>query len=173
MRETGGLMKIKLGIAAALALALGVAAVASGVPGSASAQSAGSAKSVKKPEQAAHKVAIQVNQNDKAVMDLALNNVANILEYYKAKGEPVAVEVVAYGPGLHMLRDDTSPVKARVAAMSLQHSTLRFTACANTQSNMSKAESKSVPIVSEAKLSPSGVVRLMELQREGYAYIRP
>ena len=143
-------MKIKLGIAAALALALGVAAVASGVPGSASAQSAGSAKSVKKPEQAAHKVAIQVNQNDKAVMDLALNNVANILEYYKAKGEPVAVEVVAYGPGLHMLRDDTSPVKARVAAMSLQHSTLRFTACANSSFLRTAIENDPVPLEPQA-----------------------
>src|SRR5262245_61618579 len=68
---------------------------------------------------AQHKVAIQVNQNDKAVMDLALNNVRNIAEYYKEKGESVSIEVVAYGPGLHMLRSDTSPVKERIAPMSL------------------------------------------------------
>ena len=57
--------------------------------------------------------------------------------------------------------------------MSLQHSNVRFTACANTQANMSKAEGKPVPLVNEAKLAPSGVVRLMELQKQGYAYIRP
>ena len=54
------------------------------------------------------KVAIQVNQNDKAVMDLALNNAKNVLDYYKEKGETVAIEIMTYGPGLHMLRADTS-----------------------------------------------------------------
>jgi hypothetical protein len=62
---------------------------------------------------AKHRVAVQVNQNDKGVMDLALNNARNIIDYYKEKGETVAVEIVTYGPGLHMLRADTSPVKDR------------------------------------------------------------
>jgi intracellular sulfur oxidation DsrE/DsrF family protein len=120
----------------------------------------------------APKVAIQV-QNDKAVMDLALNNVRNIAEYYKEKGETVAIEVVTYGPGLHMLRADTSPVKDRIAPMALENPSVTFIACGNTQTNQSKAEGKTVALVSEAKVVPSGVVRLMELQKQGYAYIRP
>jgi intracellular sulfur oxidation DsrE/DsrF family protein len=122
---------------------------------------------------ARHRVAIQVNQNDKAVMDLALNNVRNIAEYYKEKGETVAIEVVAYGPGLHMLRADTSPVKDRIAPMALENSSVTFIACGNTQANQSKAEGKPVTLISEAKVVPSGVVRLIELQRRGWAYIRP
>ena len=122
---------------------------------------------------ATHKVAIQVNQNDKAVMDLALNNARNVIDYYKAKGETVAVEIVTYGPGLHMLRADTSPVKDRIAPMALENSNLAFIACGNTQANQSKAEGKPVTLLSEAKVMPSGVVRLMELQKQGYAYIRP
>ena len=120
-----------------------------------------------------HKVAIQVNQNDKAVMELALNNAKNIIDYYKSKGQAVDVEVVTYGPGLHMLRSDTSPVKDRIAVMALAHPNVTFAACANTQANQSKAEGKPVPLLNEAKVTPSGVVRLMELQRLGYAYIRP
>ena len=122
---------------------------------------------------AKYRVAIQVNQNDKAVMDLALNNAKNIIEYYKEKGEAVTVEIVTYGPGLHMLRSDTSPVKERVAVMSLENPSLVFAACANTQANQSKAENKAVVLVGEATVTPSGVVRLMELQKKGYAYIRP
>jgi intracellular sulfur oxidation DsrE/DsrF family protein len=122
---------------------------------------------------ARHRVAIQVNQNDKAVMDLALSNVRNITEYYKEKGETVAIEVVTYGPGLHMLRSDTSPVKDRIAPMALENSSVTFIACGNTQANQSKAEGKPVTLISEAKVMPSGVVRLIELQRRGYAYIRP
>ena len=122
---------------------------------------------------AANKVAIQVNQNDKAVMDLALNNAKNIIEYYKEKGETVAIEIVTYGPGLHMLRADTSPVKERIAPMSLENPNLAFIACGNTQANQAKAEGKPVTLISEATVMPSGVVRLMELQKQGYAYIRP
>lgn len=131
------------------------------------------AKPAKSAPAAKHKVAIQVNTNDKALMNLALNNAQNIIDYYKGKGETVAIEIVTYGPGLHMLRDDTSPVKDRIGPMSLANSNLTFIACANTQANQSKAEGKPVTLVSEAKVMPSGVVRLMELQSQGYAYIRP
>jgi intracellular sulfur oxidation DsrE/DsrF family protein len=122
---------------------------------------------------AVHKVAIQVSQIDKALMDLALNNARNIIEYYKEKNEPVEIEIVTYGPGLHMLRTDTSPVKERIAPMSLENPNLKFIACENTQKNQSKAEGKPVTLISEATLMPSGVIRLMELQNKGYAYIKP
>jgi intracellular sulfur oxidation DsrE/DsrF family protein len=106
-------------------------------------------------------------------MDLALNNAKNVLEYYKDKGETALIEIVTYGPGLHMLRADTSPVKDRIAPMSLAYPSLKFIACGNTQANQSKAEGTPVKLVSEATVMPSGVVRLMQLQAEGYAYIRP
>ncbi|HZT47343.1 MAG TPA: DsrE family protein [Hyphomicrobiaceae bacterium] len=122
---------------------------------------------------ATHKVAIQVNQNDPAVMNLALNNAKNIIDYYKAKGETVAIEIVTYGPGLHMLRADTSPVKDRISPMALENPEVKFIACGNTQANQSKAEGKPITLINEAKVMPSGVVRLMELQKQGYAYIRP
>jgi len=127
----------------------------------------------KRASATAHKIAIQRNQNDKAVMDLALNNAKNVIDYYKSKGENVAVEIVTYGPGLHMLRADTSPVKDRIAVMSLENANVTFAACGNTQANQSKAENKPVVLISEAKVTPSGVVRLMELQKQGYAYLRP
>ena len=71
-----------------------------------------------------------------------------------------------------MLRSE-SPVKERISVMALENSNLIFAACGNTQANQSKAENKPVVLVSQAKVTPSGVVRLMELQKQGYAYIRP
>ena len=103
---------------------------------------------------AMHKVAIQVSQNEKAVMDVALNNARNIIDYYKGKGETVDIEIVTYGPGLHMLRADTSPVKERIAPMSLENPNIKFMACENTQKNQSKAEGKPVTLISEATITP-------------------
>jgi intracellular sulfur oxidation DsrE/DsrF family protein len=120
-----------------------------------------------------HKLAIQVAENNPQLMNLALNNARNVVEYYKSKGEEVAIEIVTFGPGLHMLRDDTSPVKQRIAAMALETPCVTFIACANPQANMGKQENKQISLISEAKVMPSGVVRIMELQGQGYSYLRP
>src|SRR4051812_18913800 len=122
-----------------------------------------------------HRIAIQVDQNDPQVMNLALNNATNVIEYYRAKNEDVEVDIVTYGPGLHMLRDDTSPVKDRLKRLKdlAFPGKLQFSACNNTRQNMERTEGKSVPIVSDATTVPSGVVRLMELQEQGWSYVRP
>jgi intracellular sulfur oxidation DsrE/DsrF family protein len=141
------------------------------------AQSSGSSKKATKGKsekvEKVHKIAIQVAENNPQLMNLALNNAGNIVSHYKKLGEKVVVEIVTFGPGLHMLRDDTSPVKQRVQQFSLETPEVTFAACANTQANMAKAEGKDVKVMSEAKITPSGVVRLAELQGQGYAYIRP
>lgn len=124
-------------------------------------------------QDAMHKVAVHVDENDPKRMNMALNNVQNIKKFYDAKGETVTIELVAYGPGLHMFREDTSPVKDRLATMSLAIEGLTFSACGNTHKIMSSKAGKEVKLVSEAAMVPSGVVRLIELQENGYAYVRP
>ena len=72
-----------------------------------------------------------------------------------------------------MLRDDTSPVKARIKSMSEAMPNLTFAACGNTRENMTRTEAKDIPIISQATVVKAGVVRLMELQERGWSYLRP
>ena len=125
------------------------------------------------PESMAHRLILQVNTNDPAAMNLALNNATNVAQYYKDLGEKVNIEVVTFGPGLHMLRDDTSPVKARIEEMTLSTPEVSFKACGNTQERMHKAENKDIAIVPQAEVVKSGVVRVMELQEKGWSYVKP
>jgi uncharacterized protein len=120
-----------------------------------------------------HRLVLQVNTNDPAMMTLALNNATNVEQYYKNVGEKVEIAIVTFGPGLHMLRDDTSPVKDRIKAIADKSRSISFMACGNTQDNMHKAEHKDIPLVAQATLVKSGVVRVMELQEEGWTYVRP
>ena len=122
-----------------------------------------------------HRVAIQVDQNDPQVMNLALNNATNVIEYYRAKNEEVNLDIVAYGPGLHMLRADTSPVQDRIKRLKDMAfpNKIQFSACNNTKQGMEKAEGKAISVVSDATIVPSGVVRIMELQEQGWSYVRP
>jgi intracellular sulfur oxidation DsrE/DsrF family protein len=120
-----------------------------------------------------HRLSVQVDVNDPAVMNLALNNVSNTARHYSDLGQKVEIEVVAFGPGLHMLRDDTSPVKARIKSMSETMPELTFSACENTRESMAKVEAKDISLISQAKVTKSGVVRLIELQERGWSYLRP
>lgn len=119
------------------------------------------------------KVAIHVDEENVSTMNMALNNAANIIKHYEGLGEEIKVEIVTYGPGLHMLRADTSPVSARISEMGLLHENLSFSACLNTVQAMQQRMQSDVPLLPEATTVPSGAVRLMELQYEGYAYLRP
>jgi uncharacterized protein len=159
------------GTSAAVLIALLIVAP----PSAAQAKKQPAAQMLKRPviDKKLHRLVLQVNTNEPATMNLALNNATNVAQYYKDLGEKVTIEVVTFGPGLHMLRDDTSPVKARIKAIKESTPAISFKACGNTQENMHKAENKEIPIIPEATVVKSGVVRVMELQEQGWTYVRP
>jgi uncharacterized protein len=122
-----------------------------------------------------HRVVLHVDKNDPAVMNQALNNGNNILDYYRDKHEDVELEFVAYGPGLHMLREDTSPVKDRIKELVDVSfpSKVVFSACNNTKQAMEAHEGHPIPIVPQATIVLAGVVRIIELEEQGYSYVKP
>jgi uncharacterized protein len=124
-------------------------------------------------EKKMHKLAVHVDQNDPAVMRLALANSRNAHELFSARGDDLEVEIVCYSQGLHMLRDDTSPVKDEIKQTRAKVPQITFGACNNTKRAMEKAENKIIPIIPEAHVVPAGITRLVELQEEGYSYVKP
>jgi uncharacterized protein len=112
-----------------------------------------------------HKVVLQVSDADPAKWNLALNNARNVLQ--DLGSDKVAIEIVAYGPGIGMLRMD-SVAGARVGeAMA---SGMSVVACENTMRNQKITRDDMLPKIGYVG---AGVVQLMSRQKEGYAYIRP
>jgi uncharacterized protein len=120
-----------------------------------------------------HRAGFHIDQNDPAIMNLLLGNVTNMLDYYAGVTEPAQIEIVAYGPGLHIFRSDTSPVKDRLTALKTKYPAVVYSACHNTMMGMEKAEGHPIVLVPEAGVVPAGVVRLSELQELGYTYVKP
>ena len=170
-RFTTLIAALATGLAAGALLA--APAVAQGKPGVAGAEAPKAQAQPKRGEPSAHRLILQVNTNDPAAMNLALNNAANVDQYYSDLGEPVEIEIITFGPGLHMLRSDTSPVKDRVKSMAESRPSVTFKACGNTQENMAKAENKKIPLLAQATVVKSGMVRIIELQEQGWSYVRP
>ncbi|WP_434290012.1 DsrE family protein [Celeribacter sp. SCSIO 80788] len=120
-----------------------------------------------------HKIAFHVDDSDLRLMNMALNNANNARNYFQSIGDDVVLEIVAYGPGLQMFLKGQSPVADRIEMMALEYPDVTFSACENTLRNMSKNLDRPLELLEEAQIVPSGVARLVELQEDGYSYIKP
>ena len=120
-----------------------------------------------------HRLALQISDNDPAKMNAVLNVAANVSKHYSDKGAEVEIEIVAFNAGLHMLRDDTSPVKPRLKSFKQGMPNVSFKACENTLEAMTRTEGKEPPLVQNAERVPAGVVTLIELAEKGWTIVRP
>lgn len=122
-----------------------------------------------------HRLVLQVDTNDPAIMNLTLNNATNVIDYYRDRKEEVEVDIVAFGPGLNMLRADTSSVKDRIKHIADYGypSKVQLSACNNTKTAMERTEGHPIELLPEATLVPSGVVQIMVRQEAGWSYVRP
>jgi intracellular sulfur oxidation DsrE/DsrF family protein len=112
-----------------------------------------------------YRVVLQVSDADPAKWNLALNNARNVQDDL-GKGN-VDVEIVAYGPGLGMLKGDSKVADRLAQALD---NNIGLMACENTMRNTKVTKSDMYGGISYVD---AGVVHLMKRQREGWAYIRP
>jgi intracellular sulfur oxidation DsrE/DsrF family protein len=112
-----------------------------------------------------HKVVFQVSDNDPKKWELALNNVRNIqADLGQANTD---IEVVAYGPGLAMLKAD-SVVAQRIHETLGTHA--KVVACENTMRAQHVTKDDMLPSIGYVA---SGVVEIMRRQENGSSYVRP
>jgi intracellular sulfur oxidation DsrE/DsrF family protein len=123
------------------------------------------AQQQKKKPAAKQRVVFQVSDNDPAKWNLALNNAKNVL--VDLGKENVQIEIVAYGPGLGMLKAE-SPVAARLAGALDDN--VGLIACENTMQNTKVSRDEMYGGIAFVQ---AGVTHIMKRQREGWAYIRP
>ena len=128
------------------------------VAGVASAQS-------QQPAGAKSKVVMQVSDGDAAKWNLALNNAKNLQADLGAAN--VDIEIVAYGPGIGMLKAD-SVVGTRVD--EALGAGVKVVACENTMRGQKLTKPDMLTGVGYVS---AGVVEIMQKQQQGWAYIRP
>jgi intracellular sulfur oxidation DsrE/DsrF family protein len=108
---------------------------------------------------------IQVSDNDPAKWNLALNNAKNLQDDVGAAN--VEIEIVAYGPGISMLKLE-SPTGSRIADAA--KAGIKVTACENTMRGQKLSKDDMLAGISYV---PAGVTEIMKKQHEGWAYLRP
>ena len=117
------------------------------------------------PSAVHEKVVFQVSDADPKKWNLVLNNAKNVQDGLGAGN--VDVEIVVYGPGIGMLKFD-STVASRID--EAKDAGVKIVACENTMQNLNLTKND---MLSSIGYVPGGVIELMKKQKEGYAYIRP
>ena len=114
------------------------------------------------------KVVLQISDNDPFKQTLVLNVANNLIKHYGP--DQVDVEIVAFGPGLRLLFAENAN-NGRI--QSLADNGVRFAACSNTVRNMSKILGEEPTLNKNAVTVSAGVVRILELEQQGYKLIKP
>lgn len=152
-------MSIRSGLLRVGTLAM-LAAFAAGAPSAVTAQTAAPASTMNKD-----RVVMQVSDNDPAKWNLALNNAHNLQEALGAKN--ISIEIVAYGPGIHMLTAD-SIVGNRIG--EAMENGVQVVACQVTMKSLKLTPND---MLDKVGYVPGGVIEIMHREQQGWAYIRP
>lgn len=117
---------------------------------------------------ASNKIVIQVSTDDPKTQTIALNNAVNLQKEYGM--DNIDIEVVAYGPGLGLLTEKSKQAD-RVVSLAMQN--IHFSACGNTMAKVEKKTGHRPQVLEGVQVVKAGVSRIMQLQQQGYAYVRP
>jgi hypothetical protein len=116
-----------------------------------------------------HRLVYQLNHAEPDYIEHILNSIGAMIGKYD---DNVAIAVVAFGPGIHLLAKTPAravPLELRQrAASQARNYGVRFIACGNTMKSLGWSRAD---IVDFAHIEEIGAAALMEMQEQGWAYI--
>ncbi len=115
-----------------------------------------------------HRLVLQLSDDSEGKQHQVLNNAENVMKVFGP--DKVAIEVVTFGPGIVLLRDD-NPNAEHIRSLKVQG--VVFDVCQNTIDTWEKNNGKPFPISAQARRVPSGVAQIMTLAEHGYTPVRP
>ena len=117
---------------------------------------------------AEHRIVLQLSDNDPRKQSLVISVANNLLKLYGP--DKSAIEVVAFGPGIDMLRPDNAN-RARVESLVAQG--VRFDVCLNTVETIERETGKRPEFIAAATPVQVGVGQILALTENGYTLVRP
>jgi uncharacterized protein len=117
---------------------------------------------------AEHKVVLQLSDNDPKKQGLVISVANNLLKAYDP--DRIAIEVVAFGPGIDLLRPE-NPDRKRVESLVAQG--VRFDICLNTVDTLERETGKRPDYIAAATPVQVGVAQVLFLTENGYTLVRP
>jgi intracellular sulfur oxidation DsrE/DsrF family protein len=125
--------------------------------------------SVQAADEPKYRLVLHVTQEDPEIFKQVLNMANNVPKQVGV--DNIKIEIVAQGPGLKLLTKG-SPETERIASL-VPYGNVQYSACGETMAAIKRKTGKEPELLPDVVTVSGGVVRVMDLQKEGYAYIRP
>jgi intracellular sulfur oxidation DsrE/DsrF family protein len=117
---------------------------------------------------AEHKIVLQLSDSDPRKQSLVLSVASNLMKFYDP--DKVAIEIVAFGPGIDLLRPE-NPNRKMVESLAAQGA--RFDLCLNTVDTLERESGKRPEFIAAATPVQVGVAQILFLTENGYTLVRP
>ncbi len=117
---------------------------------------------------AEHKIVLQLSDNDPKKQGLVISVANNLMKFYDP--DKVAVEIVAFGPGIELLRPDNTN---RKLVESLVAQGARVDICLNTVDTLERDTGKRPEFITAATPVQVGVAQILFLTENGYTLVKP
>jgi hypothetical protein len=117
---------------------------------------------------AEHRIVLQLSDNDPKKQGLVISVAYNLLKLYDP--DKVAIEVVAFGPGIELLFPD-NPNRKLVESLVAQGA--RVDICLNTVDTIERDSGKRPDYITAATPVQVGVAQILLLTENGYTLVRP
>jgi len=117
---------------------------------------------------AEHKIVLQLSENDPKKAGLVISVANNLMKFYDP--DRVAIEIVAFGPGIDLLKPDNP---SRKAVESLVAQGVRVDICLNTIDTLERETGKRPEFLSVATPVQVGVAQILYLTENGYTLVKP
>jgi intracellular sulfur oxidation DsrE/DsrF family protein len=117
---------------------------------------------------AEHRIVLQLSDNDPKKQGLVISVAYNLLKLYDP--DKVAIEVVAFGPGIELLLSDNSN---RKLIESLVAQGVKFDICLNTVDTIERETGKRPQYIPAAIPVQVGVGQILSLTENGYTLVKP
>jgi uncharacterized protein len=117
---------------------------------------------------AEHRIVLQLSDDDPKKQSLVISVAYNLLKLYDP--DKVAIEVVAFGPGIDLLFPDNANRK-RIESLVAQG--VKFDICLNTVDTIERETGKRPQYIPAAIPVQVGVGQILALTENGYTLVRP
>jgi uncharacterized protein len=110
---------------------------------------------------------IHIDQEESSRLETALGNINNFLE--EIPPEDSDLRVVVHSGAVKLFRNDEAADHGE-KMRALSRKGVKFMVCSNS---LSRLKIDRAELVDVAEVIPSGIVELIRLQHEGFAYVKP
>ena len=117
---------------------------------------------------AEHKIVLQLSDNDPRKQGMVISVANNLMKFYDP--DKVAVEIVAFGPGIDLLKPD-NPIRKQVESLVAQGA--RVDICLNTVDTLERESGKRPEFLAAATPVQVGVAQILFLTENGYTLVKP